>query len=191
MRWDRAATGDAITVGAENEEWWASFFPTHQYDFSAHKSKTTSWRKGVLCTAFEPFKTMQLAKAFVTFAVARVAVRRLHEVIDRKSPIDPYSSAGEKLESLKGNIEFRNVRFHYPTREDLPIFKVLLTLLCRATLQNLCSALKTWDFLWSSFGTLSSAAEPAFSWKDVIVSIHSDSCYTWVKLDFSVFIYRL
>ncbi|KAK6631142.1 hypothetical protein RUM43_014238 [Polyplax serrata] len=57
------------------------------------------------------------------FASAKAAGAKVFWVIDRISPIDPNSSAGSKPESLKGNIEFKNVGFTYPSRSDIPILK--------------------------------------------------------------------
>lgn len=58
---------------------------------------------------------------------AKVAAFRLFKMIDKKSPIDPLSDEGRKLESLSGNIELKNVSFSYPTRQEDPIFKVCIT----------------------------------------------------------------
>jgi ATP-binding cassette subfamily B (MDR/TAP) protein 1 len=36
--------------------------------------------------------------------------------------IDSLSSTGKKLESVRGDIEFRNVSFHYPARKEIEVF---------------------------------------------------------------------
>ncbi|KAI9343429.1 P-loop containing nucleoside triphosphate hydrolase protein [Zopfochytrium polystomum] len=51
------------------------------------------------------------------------AASKIFEVIDRKSPIDPSSEKGLKLESVVGVIEFKDVDFHYPQRPDVPVLK--------------------------------------------------------------------
>ncbi|XP_059614190.1 multidrug resistance protein homolog 49-like [Phlebotomus argentipes] len=68
---------------------------------------------------------------FVTFAIpsletifsAKGTSTAIYEVINRKSKINPYSKNGKTVEEFKGNIEFKNVRFHYPSRKDVKILK--------------------------------------------------------------------
>jgi ABC-type multidrug transport system fused ATPase/permease subunit len=52
---------------------------------------------------------------------ARGAALRVFAIQDRKSAIDSLSDEGEKPaeETVKGNIEFRNVQFSYPARPDI------------------------------------------------------------------------
>uniref|UniRef100_A0A452XXG1 ABC transporter domain-containing protein n=1 Tax=Aegilops tauschii subsp. strangulata TaxID=200361 RepID=A0A452XXG1_AEGTS len=56
---------------------------------------------------------------------ARSAVSSIFAIVDRKSMIDPSDDAGVNLEPLRGDIEFRHVRFRYPTRPDIQIFEDL------------------------------------------------------------------
>ncbi|KAJ3323513.1 Multidrug resistance protein 1 [Boothiomyces sp. JEL0866] len=56
-------------------------------------------------------------------ASALGAAKGIFETIDRVSPIDALSLKGEKLESAKQDIEFKDVDFHYPSRKDVPILK--------------------------------------------------------------------
>ena len=56
---------------------------------------------------------------------AKSAVSSIFAIMDRKSRIDPSDDAGVTLEPLSGNIEFRHVRFRYPTRPDVQIFEDL------------------------------------------------------------------
>ena len=51
------------------------------------------------------------------------AAFKLFSVIQRTSAIDPTSKAGTKPEEVKGTIEFKDVRFRYPTRPDIPVFE--------------------------------------------------------------------
>lgn len=56
---------------------------------------------------------------------ARSSVSSIFAIVDRKSMIDPSDDAGVNLEPLRGDIEFRHVRFRYPTRPDIQIFEDL------------------------------------------------------------------
>ncbi|XP_068150065.1 multidrug resistance protein homolog 65-like [Drosophila tropicalis] len=61
-----------------------------------------------------------------TFAMARGSASAIYDVIDRVSLIDPLSKAGKILNyGLKGNIEFRDVFFRYPAREDVIVIRGL------------------------------------------------------------------
>ncbi|KAF2069672.1 hypothetical protein CYY_009009 [Polysphondylium violaceum] len=58
-----------------------------------------------------------------SFAQGRGAAYKIFQVIDRPSKANPFSARGIKPTSLSGDIEFKNVSFHYPSRPDVPIFK--------------------------------------------------------------------
>ncbi|KAJ3339011.1 ATP-binding cassette, sub-B (MDR TAP), member 4, partial [Kappamyces sp. JEL0680] len=51
------------------------------------------------------------------------ACQIVYETIERKSPIDPLSQAGDKPESVQGEIDFVGINFHYPSRPDVPILE--------------------------------------------------------------------
>ncbi|KAJ3116721.1 tRNA N6-adenosine threonylcarbamoyltransferase [Phlyctochytrium bullatum] len=51
------------------------------------------------------------------------AAKKIFATIDRRSAIDAFSESGERPETVEGAIEFKNVRFHYPQRPDVPILK--------------------------------------------------------------------
>lgn len=58
------------------------------------------------------------------FASARGSATTIFKVIDRKSKIDSQSNDGKIINfGVKGNIEFRNVFFSYPSRKDVPILR--------------------------------------------------------------------
>ncbi|KZV40214.1 hypothetical protein F511_27600 [Dorcoceras hygrometricum] len=56
---------------------------------------------------------------------AKGAASSIFAILDRKSKIDPSDESGIKLESVKGEIELRNVSFKYPTRPNVQIFRDL------------------------------------------------------------------
>jgi ATP-binding cassette, subfamily B (MDR/TAP), member 1 len=57
------------------------------------------------------------------FAGGQAAAYKMFETINRAPEIDAYSTTGRKLEDIRGEIEFRDVHFSYPTRPDEPIFR--------------------------------------------------------------------
>lgn len=56
---------------------------------------------------------------------AKSATASVFGLLDRNSKIDSSDDSGMTLEELKGNIEFRNVDFKYPTRPDVQILQGL------------------------------------------------------------------
>jgi ATP-binding cassette subfamily B (MDR/TAP) protein 1 len=65
----------------------------------------------------------QAAPSLTKIAEARGAARKVFDLIERVPPIDSSSANGKVLERLKGDIEFTNIRFAYPSRPDQTIFK--------------------------------------------------------------------
>ncbi|XP_053452714.1 bile salt export pump isoform X2 [Nycticebus coucang] len=59
------------------------------------------------------------------FATGRAAAASIFETIDRKPIIDCMSEDGYKLDRIKGEIEFHNVAFHYPSRPEVKILNNL------------------------------------------------------------------
>jgi len=62
---------------------------------------------------------------FEAFAMARGSAAAVFNVIDRVPSIDSLSKEGRRLDSVKGEIEFRNVAFRYPAREDVLVLEAL------------------------------------------------------------------
>nr|XP_058909927.1 bile salt export pump isoform X1 [Kogia breviceps] len=59
------------------------------------------------------------------FAAGRAAATSIFETMDRKPLIDCMSEDGYKLDRIKGEIEFHNVTFHYPSRPKVKILNNL------------------------------------------------------------------
>lgn len=59
------------------------------------------------------------------FAVAKGSAAAVFNVIDRVPSIDSLSKEGRRLDSVNGEIEFRNVEFRYPARKDVQVLEAL------------------------------------------------------------------
>ncbi|XP_063290789.1 ATP-dependent translocase ABCB1-like [Pelobates fuscus] len=59
------------------------------------------------------------------FGKARVSSQRIMKLLDRKPLIDSYSEEGDSLSSFEGNIEFKDVKFIYPTRPKVMVLQGL------------------------------------------------------------------
>ncbi|CAG9786831.1 unnamed protein product [Diatraea saccharalis] len=57
------------------------------------------------------------------FGVARGAGAQIFNLIDNVPTINPLLDTGTKPASISGNIELKNVVFHYPSRPDVPVLK--------------------------------------------------------------------
>lgn len=60
-----------------------------------------------------------------SFAVARGSAAAVFQVLDRVPTIDTLSPEGEKLASVNGDIEFKNIEFRYPARKDVEVLRRL------------------------------------------------------------------
>jgi len=67
------------------------------------------------------FTFAQAAPAIKSFAIAKSAGAKAFKIIDRKTQINIDDDRGQKLASIEGNIEFRNVTFAYPLKPDRTI----------------------------------------------------------------------
>ncbi|TMW58939.1 hypothetical protein Poli38472_007084 [Pythium oligandrum] len=60
----------------------------------------------------------QVAPGVEAFTSARTAAYDMIQIINRPSPIDPFSLDGKKLGKVIGQIDLENIRFAYPSRPD-------------------------------------------------------------------------
>uniref|UniRef100_A0A7N8WP45 Bile salt export pump n=1 Tax=Mastacembelus armatus TaxID=205130 RepID=A0A7N8WP45_9TELE len=67
----------------------------------------------------------QASPCLEAFAAGRGAATIIFETIDREPEIDCFSGAGYKLDKVKGDIEFHNVTFYYPSRPEVKILDQL------------------------------------------------------------------
>ncbi|XP_064410147.1 ATP-dependent translocase ABCB1-like [Latimeria chalumnae] len=59
------------------------------------------------------------------YGKAKISAQRIFQLLDRKPVIGSYSEEGEKMSEFEGNIEFRDVKFVYPTRPDVHVLQGL------------------------------------------------------------------
>ncbi|TRZ24974.1 hypothetical protein HGM15179_002195 [Zosterops borbonicus] len=71
------------------------------------------------------FSIGQTAPSIEAFASARGAAYTIFNIIDNEPQIDSYSEAGHKPDHIKGNLEFKDVYFNYPSRPEVEILKGL------------------------------------------------------------------
>ncbi|KAM3861971.1 bile salt export pump [Diretmus argenteus] len=67
----------------------------------------------------------QASPCLEAFASGRAAAKTIFDTIDREPEIDCFSEEGHKLDKVKGDIEFHNVTFHYPSRPEVKILNDL------------------------------------------------------------------
>uniref|UniRef100_F7E6I5 ATP binding cassette subfamily B member 1 n=1 Tax=Ornithorhynchus anatinus TaxID=9258 RepID=F7E6I5_ORNAN len=71
------------------------------------------------------FSVGQASPSIEAFANARGAAYEVFKIIDNEPNIDSYSEDGYKPGAIKGNLEFKNVHFSYPSRKEVQILKGL------------------------------------------------------------------
>ncbi|XP_068942330.1 ATP-dependent translocase ABCB1 [Petaurus breviceps papuanus] len=71
------------------------------------------------------FSIGQASPSIEAFANARGAAFGIFRIIDNNPNIDSYSTSGHKPDNIKGNLEFKNVQFSYPSRKEVKILKGL------------------------------------------------------------------
>lgn len=58
------------------------------------------------------------------FGMAKGAGAKIYSVIDSVPLIDPLLDIGEKPDSCKGNIHFKDIVFDYPSRPEVKVSKL-------------------------------------------------------------------
>ncbi|XP_063158096.1 ATP-binding cassette sub-family B member 5 [Candoia aspera] len=71
------------------------------------------------------FSLGQASPNLESLANARGAAYEVFKIIKKPRPIDSSSTEGFKLDKLRGEIEFKNIHFSYPSRPDIQILKGL------------------------------------------------------------------
>uniref|UniRef100_A0A803JQ19 ATP-binding cassette sub-family B member 5 n=1 Tax=Xenopus tropicalis TaxID=8364 RepID=A0A803JQ19_XENTR len=63
----------------------------------------------------------QASSHFEAFSIARGAAYKIFNVMDQTATIDNYMTEGHRPENMKGNVEFKNVSFSYPSRPNVQV----------------------------------------------------------------------
>ncbi|WZX20660.1 ABC transporter transmembrane domain-containing protein [Myxococcus stipitatus] len=74
----------------------------------------------LIYTSLVALSLSAVAEVWADFMRASGAAERVFELMDREPAIP---SGGQTLASVKGHVEFRAVRFSYPTRSDVPVLQ--------------------------------------------------------------------
>ncbi|KAJ4827047.1 ATP-binding cassette, sub-B (MDR TAP), member 4 [Turnera subulata] len=64
----------------------------------------------------------QTSPCMSAFAAGRAAAYKMFETINRKPAIDAYDTTGRTLDTVRGDIELKDIYFSYPARPDEHIF---------------------------------------------------------------------
>ena len=70
----------------------------------------------------------QVGPRFEAISNARGAAFKVFEIIGRSPTIDCLSDEGQKFDNVKGNIEFNDIDFHYPSRPEIKVFTINFSL---------------------------------------------------------------
>ncbi|XP_054420071.1 ATP-dependent translocase ABCB1 [Pteronotus mesoamericanus] len=124
----RKAVTANISMGAAFLLIYASYALAFWYGTSLVLSE--EYTIGQLLTVFfsvliGAFSIGQTTPSIEAFANARGAAYEVFKIIDHKPSIDSYSNDGHKPDNIKGNLEFKNVHFSYPSRKEVKILKGL------------------------------------------------------------------
>ncbi|XAR48125.1 Xenobiotic-transporting ATPase [Bertholletia excelsa] len=76
-----------------------------------------------ICVVLGGIAVMGALPNLSSFSEAAAAAKRIFEMIDRKPQIDSDDVRGKVLAEVKGEIEFKEVSFSYPSRPDAPVLK--------------------------------------------------------------------
>ncbi|XP_019363912.1 PREDICTED: multidrug resistance protein 1 [Gavialis gangeticus] len=71
------------------------------------------------------FSVGQTAPSIEALANARGAAYAIFKIIDNEPQINSFSEAGYRPDNIRGNLEFHNVYFNYPSRPDVKVLKGL------------------------------------------------------------------
>ncbi|GAP87440.1 putative ABC multidrug transporter mdr1 [Rosellinia necatrix] len=77
----------------------------------------------MLAIVIGAFNLGNIAPNLQAFGTALAAAAKIFHTIDRVSPLDPTTDAGEKLDKVEGSIRLQNVKHIYPSRPEVVVMK--------------------------------------------------------------------
>lgn len=76
------------------------------------------------CSPVDVFRSLMSALPNIRFlSEATAAASRTFKMIDKRPTVDPDDGRGVTLEEVKGEIEFKNIDFAYPSRPEFPVLQ--------------------------------------------------------------------
>ncbi|XP_072431434.1 ATP-dependent translocase ABCB1 isoform X1 [Chiloscyllium punctatum] len=126
----KRAVTTSISIGLQNFLIYASYALAFWYGSKLVVDEPENYSIGrVLIVFFSviigAFSLGQGAPNLEGVSKARGAAYNVYSLIAKHRPIDSSSKDGHKPDSIKGDIEFKNIHFTYPTRPDTKILKGL------------------------------------------------------------------
>lgn len=86
-----------------------------------HFDKFLCFLKIFISCLTSTFSLASLIPNLQSFAEASGSGGYVYQIIDRKSKIDIFDEQGEVPSKFTGDIEFKNVHFTYPSRQEAPV----------------------------------------------------------------------
>ena len=77
----------------------------------------------ILSIMIGAFSLGNVAPNIQAFTTAVAAASKIFSTIDRRSPLDPDSEDGKKLDELEGSVELRHIRHIYPSRPEVVVME--------------------------------------------------------------------
>lgn len=77
----------------------------------------------LLATMIGAFSLGNVAPNIQAFTTSMSAAAKIYDTIDRVSPLDSNSDAGEKLAHVEGTVELRNIKHIYPSRPEVIVMR--------------------------------------------------------------------
>jgi len=81
--------------------------------------------KAISAVVFGPSMFGQTMTLASDFSKAKLAAASIYQIVDRVPFIDHVSSECTRLDCVRGDLEFNNVLFTYPSRPDIKVLKGL------------------------------------------------------------------
>ncbi|KAI9766804.1 MAG: GTPase-activating protein [Geoglossum simile] len=77
----------------------------------------------MLAIVIGSFSLGNVAPNVQAFTTGTAAAAKIYNTIDRVSPLDPTSDAGDKLKRVAGHLELRRIKHIYPSRPDVTVMR--------------------------------------------------------------------